>query len=212
MKIKDFLWGLLLIALFSYVLSPWTKDQFIDFTMRYPYVAGFIKFAILSTMGELLAIRLSLGYWKKPLGFAFRVAVWGIIGLMVTLIFQVFSNGVFESMHKGYLPWEGSTLAFAFFTSMLMNCFFAPVFMVFHKLSDTYIDLKHTKSEAIITWEKVLRTPDWIYFTKFVIAKTIPFFWVPAHTITFLLPSAYRIGFAALLSIVLGLILSFKKR
>ena len=42
----------------------------------------------------------------------------------------------------------------------------------------------------------------------FVVGKTIPFFWIPAHTVTFLLPPEYRVFVAALLSIALGLILA----
>jgi hypothetical protein len=41
----------------------------------------------------------------------------------------------------------------------------------------------------------------------FVFKKTIPFFWIPAHTITFLLPPQYRVLYAALLSVVLGILL-----
>ena len=37
--------------------------------------------------------------------------------------------------------------------------------------------------------------------------KTIPFFWVPAHTITFMLPPEYQIVMAAYLSVALGIIL-----
>ena len=36
-------------------------------------------------------------------------------------------------------------------------------------------------------------------------------FWIPAHTFTFLLPKDYQIGIAAIWSIVLGIILSIKK-
>jgi hypothetical protein len=47
-----------------------------------------------------------------------------------------------------------------------------------------------------------------------VFKKTIPLFWYPAHTITFLLPAEQRVLFAALLGIVLGVLLavSTKKR
>ncbi|MCK7530557.1 MAG: Mpv17/PMP22 family protein [Marinilabiliales bacterium] len=41
-----------------------------------------------------------------------------------------------------------------------------------------------------------------------VLKKTIPFFWIPAQTITFLLPPEFQILFAALLSTVLGVILA----
>jgi hypothetical protein len=42
----------------------------------------------------------------------------------------------------------------------------------------------------------------------FVFKKTIPFFWIPAHTITFLLPPDVQVLFAALLGIALGTILA----
>jgi len=41
-----------------------------------------------------------------------------------------------------------------------------------------------------------------------VFKKTIPLFWIPAHTITFLLNPDYQVLFAAFLSIVLGAILA----
>ena len=49
-------------------------------------------------------------------------------------------------------------------------------------------------------------------FVSFVLMKTIPIFWIPAHTITFLLPSEYRVLSAAFLSIALGAILAFAKK
>ncbi|MCK4814060.1 MAG: Mpv17/PMP22 family protein, partial [Candidatus Marinimicrobia bacterium] len=49
---------------------------------------------------------------------------------------------------------------------------------------------------------------DWSVQWNFVFKRTIPFFWIPAHTITFLISSEYRIVFAALLGIILGIILS----
>jgi hypothetical protein len=43
---------------------------------------------------------------------------------------------------------------------------------------------------------------------NFVFKKTIPLFWFPAHTITFLLPSQFQVLFAALLGVALGVILA----
>ena len=40
---------------------------------------------------------------------------------------------------------------------------------------------------------------------------TLLWFWVPAHTITFMLPTEYQIGLAAVWSFVLGLILAYTK-
>ena len=46
----------------------------------------------------------------------------------------------------------------------------------------------------------------------FVFRLTIPLFWIPAHTVTFLLPTQYRTLFAALLSVVLGILLGIAER
>lgn len=211
MKKGDFLWGAVLLACVLYIVSPWTNAMFIAQTTAHPYIGGFIKFAILSTMGELLAIRLVAKDWKKPAGLVGRVIIWGLIGMLITLIFQLYAIGVKGCLSKGLLPGGESVLAFAFFTSLLMNSFFAPVFMAIHKMTDTYLDLKYRDNVKSPTYHDVLYAADWDTFAKFVVLKTIPFFWIPAHTITFLMPGEYRIVMAAFLSIALGGILAFAK-
>jgi len=62
------------------------------------------------------------------------------------------------------------------------------------------------------TLSDVVKRIDWDGFISFVLVKTIPIFWIPAHTITFLLPSEYRVLWAAFLSIALGAILAFAKK
>jgi len=53
-----------------------------------------------------------------------------------------------------------------------------------------------------------LQEINWKVQWNFVFKKTIPFFWIPAHTGVFLMPAEYRILAAAVLSIVLGVILA----
>lgn len=209
MKKGDFLWTAILIACIGYIVSPWTNELFIAQTTAHPYIGGFVKFAVLSTMGELLAKRLKSGKWRKPAGFIWRIIIWGFIGILITLIFQLFAGGVLACLESGYLPGGQSKIAFAFFTSALMNIFFAPVFMAMHMLSDTYLDLKYGKDIRKPSYDQVLRSANWMTYAKFVVVKTIPFFWIPAHTLTFLMPKEYRIVIAALLSIALGGILAF---
>lgn len=43
---------------------------------------------------------------------------------------------------------------------------------------------------------------------EFCFQENYSFFWIPAHTITFLLPPDYQVLFAALLGIALGTILA----
>ncbi len=210
MKKGDIIWVALLIAVLFFMLSPLTNQTFEQVTLQFPYVMGFIKFAILATMGELLALRIAKGDYTKPAGFVWRVVIWGLIGVLITLMFKVFAGGVLYALDKGFLPFKGSSLAFAFFTSLLMNSFFAPTFMALHKHTDTYLELRHTNQH--ISLADVVAAIDWQNFISFVVLKTIPFFWIPAHTITFLLPAQYRVMVAALLSIALGLILSLSKK
>jgi hypothetical protein len=94
----------------------------------------------------------------------------------------------------------------------MMNTCFAPVFMTVHKITDMHISQHHGRLKSLITPIKVkniLSALDWNVQWNFVFKKTIPFFWIPAHTITFILPANFRVLFAALLSVALGLILAF---
>lgn len=208
----DFLWigGIILAVLF--IMSPITNPIFISMTSTHPYVMAFIKFGFLATMGELLAMRIKSGRWKKSVGMIYKVMVWGFFGILITLAFQLFSGGVIAAQAKGYLPAKGSSIAFAFFTASTMNLFFAPVFMAGHKCTDSYINLRVGGIIRKPTLNDVLKDADWNSYVNFVLLKTVPFFWIPAHTITFLLPSEYRIVAAAFLSIALGIILALAKK
>lgn len=210
MKKGDFIWLAAFAAVVAFLLVPATHDVFNDLTGNHPYLMGFVKFAILATMGELMAIRIVTGNYKKPAGLLWRVVIWGFIGMLITLMFNVFAGGVIAAQGKGFLPFEGNNFAFAFFTSTIMNLFFAPAFMGFHKYTDTLLDLKAERSSVSIA--DITEAIDWHSFVSFVLMKTIPFFWIPAHTITFLLPAEYRVIVAAFLSIALGAILAFAKR
>lgn len=212
MKKGDFIWGFVLFAFIAFVAYPDTHVLFVNFTSAQPYIGGFIKFALLATMGEMLVVRLSTGNWKKAPGFIWRVIIWGLLGIVITVIFSIFSGGVSSALENGMLIGKGNKFAFAFFTSLLMNCTFAPTMMAFHRYTDTYLDLKYGEGVKKPTVEDVVGRIDWKGFVSFVVIKTIPFFWIPAHTVTFLLPPEYRVLVAAFLSIALGLLLTIAKR
>lgn len=212
MKKGDFLWAFVMAGIIAFLVFPATHKLFIQFTSAHSYLAGFFKFLILSTMGELLALRIVTGDWSIPEGMIFRSIVWGLLGMIIVLIFETFSSGIKGALTKGLLPGDGSPLVSAFFVSAIMNTTFAPTMMTFHRLSDTYIDLRCKSKGEKVTLKKVIAKVDWESFISFVIIKTIPIFWIPAHTIVFLLPAEYRILAAAMLSIALGAILAFSKK
>lgn len=212
MKKGDFLWGFVLLIWVAILVIPGSRDVFIEFTSKYSYLGGFIKFAILATMGDLLGARILKGDWVIPKGIFFRVIIWGIIGLMVTLVFTVFMGGAAAAQASGKLPFKGVQLAQAFFGSTIMNLSFGPMMMAFHKFTDLFIDVKYEKKGAKVTMTELVDRLDWHSLIQFSWIKTCPLFWIPAHTIVFLLPEQYRVITSAFLSIALGLLMAISKK
>lgn len=212
LKKGDFLWGFVLLIWVAILVIPGSRDVFIEFTSKYSYLGGFIKFAILATMGDLLGARILKGDWVIPKGIFFRVIIWGIIGLMVTLVFTVFMGGAAAAQASGKLPFKGVQLAQAFFGSTIMNLSFGPMMMAFHKFTDLFIDVKYEKKGAKVTMTELVDRLDWHSLIQFSWIKTCPLFWIPAHTIVFLLPEQYRVITSAFLSIALGLLMAISKK
>jgi hypothetical protein len=118
------------------------------------------------------------------------------------------TNSIFDAFNVNL---GGTRIATAFAISTFMNLVFAPIFMTLHKITDNHIlENKGTLSGFFtpIKYYEIFPKLNWSVQWNFIFKKTIPFFWIPAHTITFLMPSEYRIIFAAILGIILGVILS----
>lgn len=202
------------ILLTLLLTTPTTRAVYIRLNSSHPYLLGFLKVSILATLGEIISKRISGGKYEKPVGLLYRFLIWGLLGIIFVPIFELYFSGTRTLLEKNLLPHPSSmfTLFHAFYTSLIMNLTFAPVFMAFHRVTDTYIELGNGKFKSILKlrFNDVLKNVNWYQFTSFVLFKTIPFFWIPAHTITFLLPSNFRILTAALLSVVLGILLSIR--
>lgn len=212
MKKGDFIWLFALAVIVLFFVFPSTHRIFLTITQEHPFITGFFKFFVLASMGELLALRILKNEWNKPTGFIYRSVIWGFLGVVIVLMFDVFASGMTAVFTKGLLPGKGSKFAFAFLTSTVMNLTFAPAFMAFHRFTDTYIDLAYQNEIARPSLAEVIKHIDWYNFVSFVVLKSLPFFWIPAHTLTFMLAQEYRVLTAALLSIALGAILAFAKR
>lgn len=228
------IWIFILAAFAAFLIVPSTHQLFVSATNSHPYIMGFIKFAILSTMGEFLAARIVFKRWQMVKGMLPKMFIWGLLGVLIVIMFSVYADGVSGAINKGLL-WTGglaggsgmaggflAKLLKALYISAIMNLTFAPVFMATHRITDTWIDARFSGKNGgdnagknyvgqKMTIAGAISVIDWSGFLKFVVGKTIPLFWIPAHTITFLLPDTYKVIFAASLSIVLGLILSFAK-
>ncbi|MCK9304657.1 MAG: hypothetical protein M0P27_04605, partial [Bacteroidales bacterium] len=100
-KYGTIIWiGLLAIVAAFLIYQP-THLLFIETTARHPYIMGFVKFAILSIMGEFLAARLVHKKWIMIKGILPKMFVWGILGMMIVLMFSIFSNGVDGAATQG---------------------------------------------------------------------------------------------------------------
>ena len=150
MKRHDFIFILCVVICFlPFFLSDAVYNGYNHFNATHGMIMSFIKFAILSTLGEVIGLRISTGVYHRPgFGILPRAFVWGILGMGINLAFVVFSNGVpaFLSYMGGVNapllmrePPSIEKVGVAFAISVTMNTIFAPVFMTLHKVTDTHI-------------------------------------------------------------------------
>jgi hypothetical protein len=215
-KRGDLIWAGILGCVVAALFCPASHAVIMKATQLHPYLTGFVKFGILASLGELLAIRIIADGWAFPPGMVYRTFVWGCIGFCVVATFAVFSDGVTADLRSGLLPggqW-GSSLIRAIWTSAILNLTFGPVLMCGHRIVDTYLDLADGRLLKLpsVRLEEVISKIDWHNLIEVVCIKMLVFFWIPAHTITFLLPPEYRTLCAASLCFALGVILAFFKR
>ncbi len=199
------------ICLFVTVLAvPSFREVFKKLSSERPYIMGFIKFSLLATAGELIAVAISTKEFSVPVKIVWRFIIWGFIGVWITFMMKVLSTAVGSMMSSGALLGGDSVFLKALYTSVIMNTTFGPTFMAIHKITDKFLELRSKKEKANLT--AIVKSIDWCGFWGFTILKTVPFFWIPAHTITFMLPSEYQVMMAAGLSVALGVILSLGNR
>ena len=227
MKKTDLLVIFIVLAVLAiFIFVPGAIDGFNTATKNHGMLMSFLKFAILATFGEMLALRIRKGvYNEKGFGVLPKMLIWGLLGMGIAMAMMIFKAGTVSFLTNMGLveaaawfagPFSWGKLFVAFCVSVLMNTIFAPVFMTFHKITDIHIaetggTLKGFFSKALPMQEIMANKINWNVQYGFIFKKTIPLFWYPAHTITFLLPGNFQVLFAAMLGVVLGLILTIKK-
>ena len=235
MKKADFITIIIVAAIIcGFAFLPGAWEWFNTTTAKHGLLMSFFKFAILGTFGEMLALRIREGvYIKKGFGLLPKLLVWGVLGVVIASAMIIFKTGTVTLLDKGFhldhkasdwfevkdgivppLTWGKFFVALC--VSVLMNTLFAPVFMTFHKITDIHVaetggSLKGFFSHRLNIREKMSKKINWDIQYGFVFAKTIPLFWYPMHTITFLLYPTYQVLFATFLGVALGVILSIKK-
>ncbi len=222
MKKQDFYFAIFLTLLLApFFIFESVYDYYISFNKAHGMVTAFIKFAILATMGEVIGLRIRSGeYLKKGFGILPKALVWGVLGLSIKCAFIIFATGAPIFLEYlgindvvGAMKGDFTNTKFlgALTISITINTIYAPIMMTFHKITDIHItNNKGTLAGLFRTFRfgQIIEKLDWHVQWNFVFKKTIPLFWIPAHTITFLLPGEFQILFAALLGIALGVILA----
>lgn len=161
----------------------------------YPFQAAFIQFAILGMVGDWIAatvVRKKFSY--TPIKFVLKMLGWGILGLVIKVGFigmHGFTGAIFTKFH-----WSTASPVFvAFCMSTFTNLLFGPQMMFFHRWEDNL--MQGTKG----------------YKGMDMAIKSLIWFWIPAHTVTFSIANHdVQIGLAAAWSLVLGLILGIARR
>ena len=217
---------------FAFIPGAW--EWFNTTTANHGLLMSIFKFAILCTFGEMLSLRIREGvYIKKGFGLLPKIVIWGMIGVVIASAMTIFRTGTVRLLDGGFhlggkasewfeikngvippLTWGKFFVALC--VSTLMNTLFAPVFITFHKITDIHIaetggTLKGFFSSPLNIGEALSKKINWDIHYGFVIAKTIPFYAIPANTIVFLLPSTLQVLAAALVGVSLGVVLSIKK-
>ena len=173
-------------------------DLYVDWVTARPLFSAAVQFAVLGTLGELLSFWITRKKFRipcNPLQLASKVLAWALLGLIIKYGFagmKGFTRALLE--HEMLPAFMAAGLGWAFALSCLTNIFFGPQMMLFHRLEDNLIMLEWNFTGLKKAW--------W----------TLLWFWIPAHTLTFLLPKEYQIGLAAVWSLVLGLILGLTAR
>lgn len=177
-------------------------NAYIDVNLAHPLLAAALQFALLGTLGEVVSIRVRGN--KVPWGptaFALKVLGWALLGVYIKFMFVTASSGVagFASyLGVSWLSVERS-LPNAFVTSALMNIMLGPSMVILHRLWDN----------AVAAWTGD-KAQGWAGIQKAM--GTLVWLWIPLHTFTFTQVREVRIGIAALLSLVLGIVLGLTSK
>jgi hypothetical protein len=168
---------------------------YIDTVTQYPFQAAFVQFAILGMVGDWIAAAvMRKKFHYAPVKFALKMVGWGILGMFIKVGFlgmHGFTEAIFAKFH-----WPTTNRLFvAFCMSTFTNVIFGPQMMFFHRWEDNL--MQRTKG----------------YKGMDIAMKSLIFFWIPAHTLTFSIANHdVQVGLAAAWSLALGLILGIANR
>lgn len=76
-----------------FICKP-VSEWYYAFNASHGMIMSFLKFAVLSTLGEMIGLRISSGvYNRRGFGILPRMLVWGVLGMGINIAMIIFSNG-----------------------------------------------------------------------------------------------------------------------
>ena len=171
-------------------------NGYVDIVTEFPILSAMVQFAILGTLGDIVSKWIVKRRMHVPFGWGtavLKMAEWALLAVFIKYAFAGF-HGFVGALKAHHLLPEMGRLGNSFAISVSMNLQFGPFLVIMHRLLDNAI----------------ARTRNWQHLDKGFLS--LIWFWIPAHTITFILPRPFQIGLAALWSLMLGLILGFYNR
>lgn len=177
---------------------------YLQLATEHPLAMAFAQFALFGTAGEVLSAKIrqrAAGFAMAAPKLALKALGWGLLGIYIKAMFVTAAAGVHALVLYGALPTAMAEpgLLSAAATSVLLNTMLGPSMVLLHRGLDNAID-------------RLLGQPPlgWMGIGKGL--ATLVWLWIPLHTLTFLQPKEVRIGVAALLSMVLGVVLGWSAR
>ena len=171
-------------------------NGYVELVIAFPIIMAMLQFAVLGTLGDAISHWFVQKGFSKPFGLVtavLKMLEWALLAVCIKYAFVGFNGFIDILVVKGYLP-ELNLFTRALAISVAMNLQFGPFLVIAHRYLDNVI-------AGVNNWNNMDKG-----------FKSLIWFWIPAHTITFMLPKPYQIGLAALWSIVLSVLLGFYKR
>lgn len=173
-------------------------QAYIDWVHSWPVLSAMIQFALLGTLGEIVSKWIIQKNFRYPFGIwltLWKMLVWAMLAVGIKYAFKGFGGFLQVLIDAGMWPrFSEGGFGYALSLSALMNLQFGLTLVLLHRVLDNI-------PEKEKNWKNMDKS---IY--------SLLWFWIPAHTVTFLMPDALRIGLAAVWSVALGLILGFYNR
>ena len=168
-------------------------NSYINFVSSYPILSAVIQFAILGTLGDIISKWMQKGNIFLPYRITIvilKMIEWAILAICIKYAFVGFKGFVSNLINQNLLP-QLTLFTKALAISVSMNLTFGLFLVIFHRFLDNLIAQENN-------WKNINKGM-W----------SLIWFWIPAHTITFMLDKPFQIGLAAIWSVVLGIILGY---